>query len=115
LKLPEWQPNQLVFVDESAANERTMDRKYGWAYIGVTPHVYQSIKRSERWSLLPCYTIDGFFNWEIIQGSYTAELFNSFVENKVLPFCNTYPGLRSVLVMDNAKIHHNEVPSTLIL
>jgi len=44
-----------------------------------------------------------------------AELFNVFVENNVLPFCNPYPGPRSVLVMDKAKIHHNEVPSTLIL
>ena len=86
-----------------------MDRKYGWAPIGVTPHVYKSIKRSERWSILPVYTIDGFFVWDIIQGSYTIDLFNAFVEEKVLPFCNPYPGPRSILIMDNAKIHHNEV------
>jgi hypothetical protein len=83
LNLAEWQPNQLLFVDESAANERTMDRKYGWAPLGVAPYVYQSIKRTERWSLLPVYTSDGFFSWEIIQGSYTTESFNAFVENKV--------------------------------
>jgi DDE superfamily endonuclease len=112
LDLAEWQPNQLLFVDESAANERTMDRKYGWAPVGATPYVYQSIKCSERWSLLPVYTIDGFFNWEIIQGSYTTESFNAFVENKVLPYCNPYPGPRSILVIDNAKIHHNEVRIT---
>ena len=115
LNLAEYQPNQLLFLDESAANECTKDRKYGWSSVGVAPHVYQSIKRTERWSLLPVYTIDSFFNWEIIQGSFTAELFNAFVENSVLPFCNPYPGPRSVLVIDNAKIHHNEVPSTLIL
>jgi DDE superfamily endonuclease len=86
-----------------------MDRKYGWAPLGVAPYVYQSIKRTERWSLLPVYTSDGFFSWEIIQGSYTTESFNAFVENKVLPYCNPYPGPRSILVMDNAKIHHNEV------
>jgi hypothetical protein len=92
-----------------------MDRKYGWAPIGVTPHVYQSIKRSERWSLLPVYTLDGFFTWDIIQGSYTTDLFNAFVEEKVLPFCNPYPGPRSILIVDNAKIHHNEVHLTSIL
>jgi len=109
LDLAGWQANQLLFVDESAANERTMDRKYGWAPVGVTPHVYQPLKHSERWSVLPVYTVDGFFNWDIIQGSYTTDLFNAFIENKVIPFCNPYPGPRSILVMDNAKIHRNEV------
>ena len=64
-----------AFLDESAANERTMDRKYGWAPVGVTSHEYKSIKRSERWSILPVYTVDGFYVWDIIQGSYTKELF----------------------------------------
>src|SRR5438552_4144537 len=71
LKLAGWDASQLLFLDESAANERTMDRKYGWAPIGVTPHEYKSIKRSERWSILPVYTVDGFYVWDIIQGSYT--------------------------------------------
>lgn len=115
MDLAGWQANQLLFVDESAANERTMDRKYGWAPVGVTPHVYQPLKRSERWSVLPVYTVDGFFNWDIIQGSYTAELFNAFIAEKVLPFCNPYPGPRSILVMDNAQIHRNEVCNTSML
>ena len=50
----------MIFVDESAANERTGDRKFGWALKEVTPYEYRSIKRSERWSLLPAYTVDGF-------------------------------------------------------
>ena len=107
-----WDANQLLFLDESAANERTMDRKYGWAPIGVTPHKYKSIKRSERWSILPVYTIDGFYVWDIIQGSYTKELFNEFVCTQVLPCCTPYPGPRSILVMDNARIHHSEVLRT---
>jgi hypothetical protein len=35
--LKEWNARQLIFVDESAANERTQDRKYGWAPIGKAP------------------------------------------------------------------------------
>src|SRR5947207_15847781 len=89
-----------------------MDRKYGWAPIGVMPHEYKSIKRSERWSILPVYTVDGFYFWDIIQGSYTKELFNEFVCTQVLPCCTPYPGPRSILVMDNARIHHSEVLRT---
>ena len=35
--------------------------------------------------LLPVYTIDGYITWEIMQGSFTAELFEEFIEFKVLP------------------------------
>ena len=111
LKLATWTAEQLIFIDKSAANERSMDCKYGWAPLGVTPHIYASIKRSERWSILPVYTIDGYVNWEVIQGSYDKELFNNFVHNKVIPLTTLYPGVQSILIMDNAKIHHSDVYS----
>ncbi len=108
-KLATMEAEQLVFLDESAANERSAHRKYGWAPVGITPHEYKSIKRSERWSILPAYTADGFITWEIIQGSYSTELFNDFVEFNLLPFCNRFPGPRSIIVLDNARIHLSEV------
>jgi hypothetical protein len=100
---------QLIFVDESAANERTAYRKYGQAPIGITPVQQQCFKRSERWSILPAYTVDGFIIWEVVHGSFNVELFQEFIENKVLPHCNPYPGPRSVIIMDNAPIHSQEV------
>ena len=97
-------------MDESAANERTEDRKYGWAPIDVTSVEYQSFQRLERWSILSAYTVNGFMTWDIRHGSYTAESFEEFIENQVLPRCNPFPGPRSVIIMDNAPIHHSEVP-----
>ena len=35
MRLTTYDATQLVFVDESAANERTLDRKYGWAPKGL--------------------------------------------------------------------------------
>src|SRR5438552_17360751 len=87
-KLATMEAEQLVFLDESAANECSTHRKYGWAPVGITPHEYKSIKRSERWSVLPAYTTDGFITSESIQGSYSIELFNDFVEFNLLHFCN---------------------------
>jgi len=108
-KLSEWTAEQLIFIDESAANERTADRKYGWAPVGVTLREARPFGHAERWSLCPAYTIDGFITWEIVHGSLSAELYEDFIENKVLPLCNTYPLPRSVIVMDNAPIHRTEV------
>lgn len=112
-KLANWTADQLIFIDESAANERTSDRKYGWAPIGITPHEIRSFQRSERWSILPAYTMHGFMTWDIKHGSFTAELFEEFIENKVLPRCNPFPGPRSVIIMDNAPIHQSKVPPSL--
>jgi hypothetical protein len=108
-RLIEWTPEQLVYVDESACNERTSDRKYGWSPVGLPAQVVRSYKRSERWSILPAYTYEGFLDWDIMQGSYNAQLFALFIETQVLPHTMPFPGPRSVIIMDNAKIHRSEV------
>ena len=58
-KLSQWAADQLVLIDESAGNERTSDRKTGWVPIRITPFENKPFKRSERFSVLPAYTIDG--------------------------------------------------------
>ena len=108
-KMSMYMPNQLIFVDESAANECTSHRKYGWSPKGVRPHENIPFERSERWSVLPAYTVNGFLTWDIEHGSFLQELFEDFIENKLLPFCNPFPGPRSVIIMDNAPIYQSEV------
>jgi transposase len=105
---PQWNADQLVFLDESAANERTGDRKRGWSPVGLICEQFRPIKRSERWSILPALTVEGYIGYSIFQGAFNAELFIEFVEEKVLPHCNPYPGPRSVLILDNASIHKND-------
>jgi transposase len=71
----------------------------------------RDFRRSERWSILPAYTKDGYMAWKIFQGSYTKQIFNDFVRTEVLPRMNAYSEdqpPRSVLVMDNARIHCSE-------
>ena len=103
-----------MFIDESAANERTLDRKYGWSRIGTQCVVTEELKKSKKWSILPVYTQDGYIAWDILHGSYTIELFNQFIETWVIPNTNPFPGPNSVLIMDNVKIHHNEVRMAVV-
>jgi hypothetical protein len=105
-RLRKWKHYQLVFV-ESAANERTKDRKHGWAPIGERPIEHRPHKRSERWLILPAYTSRrGYITYE---NAFTKELYVRFLEEKVLPLCNIYdengPLPNSVLIMDNASVH----------
>ena len=83
-KLAGWRADQLIFADESVANECASNKKVGWAPKGITPHEYRLFKRSERWSILMAYTVNSFISWEFLQGSFTMELFEEFIEFKVL-------------------------------
>ena len=101
----QYDSDQLIFLDESASNERTGDRKYGWSPLGLICEHSRPLKKSERWSILPALTHDGYLDEVIFQGSITAEIFQEFVQERVLPHCSAYPGPRSVIILDNASIH----------
>lgn len=97
-------------MDESAANERTLDRRYGWAPRGLPAIDTQVLHRSTRWSILPAYTIHGYLeNTLIKQGSVNSETFSDWLCDHILPQCTPYPGPRSVLIMDKCSTHRNEV------
>jgi len=110
VQLNQWKSEKMVFVDESAANERTADRKWVWAPIGMPCLFEQALKRTKKWSLLPAYTVKGFLTWGIQRGSYHKEDFNDFIRYCVLPMMNAYlQGQNSILIMDNARIHKSDV------
>ena len=83
----DWSEDQLVFLDESACNERTGDRKFGWSPIGIECGVSRPAKKSQRWSILPAQSVNGYLSYLIYQGSITAETFELFVEQQVLSYC----------------------------
>ena len=94
-----------MFLDESAANERTSDRKYGWSPEGTVCGVARVLKRLERWSILPALVVDGYLSYLIFQGSITSAIFKAFIEERVLPYYTPYPGPQLVLILNNAAIH----------
>jgi transposase len=112
-RLSQWEAQQLVFIDESACCERNGHRKYGWAPIGHIAAVDCELKRSRRWSILPAFTTMGYISWKVVHGSITSAIFNDWVANEVIPQCGRYSQGEacSVLIMDNARIHHSEVTS----
>ncbi len=100
-RLGEWIAEQLIFLNESAACERTGDRRYGWASSGIVFTMSQDLRRSKRWSILSAFTVDGYIAWEMHQSSITAAIFNDFVRNQVLSQCTSviYEGLRWVFIL----------------
>jgi len=98
-----------VFLNESAINEHTLQRRKGWALIGGTASVVWPFKRTERWSILSAYAKEGFITYNVTHSSFTGEMFNKFVEHNLLPLCSPFLGPCSIIIVDNCKIHHNDV------
>jgi len=86
------------------SKDQWIDREC-WSPRGLACDALRPTKHSEWWSVLPALTIEDYLDYIVFQGSITADLFVEFVEERVLPCCNPYPGPRSVLILDNASIH----------
>jgi hypothetical protein len=109
-KVSRYSMDRLVFLDESASNERTGYRKRGWAPVGVDCTELVTTKWFTRWSILPALTIDGYLPDPLIyQGAVNQAMFNWFVQYRVLPYLKS----GSVIVLDNASIHRD--PSLVYL
>jgi transposase len=107
----DWRAQDIVCVDESACNERTGHRKFGWSLKGTPCYTTQSQKRSERYSILPAISINGFLPCTLIrQGSITGEIFYTWLKDELLPLLS--PG--QILVLDNASIHRSRDVKALV-
>lgn len=105
-RISEFSSYHLVFVDESGCDKRIGYRRTGWAPRGVTPVQVARFRRGERYQILPAYAQDGVVYAKVFQGTTDSSVFEEFIR-ELLPHCGRWPQPKSVLVMDNASIHHS--------
>ncbi len=94
-----------MFVDETAKDSRHACRRYAWAKRGEEALVSLPFVRGERVSVLASFDINGFFAWSMTFGTYTRKSFHNAFYDNILPYLNPWPLPRSILILDNAKIH----------
>ena len=82
------------------------DRHYGWSIKGVRAIVRRWFGNKLRVSVLAAYTIDGYIKALVFDGTCDGDIFEGFIIDQVVPLCNPYPGPRSVIILDNASVHH---------
>ena len=105
-----FHPDMLIWIDETGSDRRNSIRKYGYSLRGTPAQVFQLRVGGKRISAIPVMTTRG------IEGVYTStetingEKFEEFLCQCLLPIIMPYDGVnpRSVVVMDNASIHHME-------
>ena len=124
-------PNVFVFLDESAVDQSTAHRTHGRAEPGTRCVRRMTFIRGVRHSILPALTLHGIISLDVFEGFVNKDRFLSFLREQVVcifimhntrpervlqaPQLNPYPGKRSVVVLDNCSIHHDEEIRQLIV
>ena len=102
-----YHPKMLVCLDESAATNETLHRRFGSSKRGTIAKTNNYFfHRGTRYSVLGPFVMDeGFLDNCIIEGGFTSEMFLHALVQCVLPHMNPFPQERSVLLLDNCIIH----------
>jgi len=76
--------DMVIFLDESAKDDRTLGRKMGWSLIGTRCVQRRCFIRGQRYSILPALTLDGIIAYYIIEGPITTKRFMQFLREMVV-------------------------------
>jgi hypothetical protein len=116
-----------LFVDETHSDLATARRKYGWALKGrpAFKRVYNfQGDGANGCSAICSFSIEGFRTVTTYDVAVDTEVFMTTLQQRILPYMNPYPGPRSVLFLDNARVDRRglcrirrfrHLPSSLLL
>ncbi|KAG1760172.1 hypothetical protein EDD22DRAFT_781536 [Suillus occidentalis] len=81
--MAQYGPEELGFLDETSKDERTLGRNNGRSLKGTRAVKKQVFVRGHRLSGLGLLTIDGMVAVSVVEGSFTAATFKTFIEGDV--------------------------------
>jgi hypothetical protein len=76
--------NQLIFIDESAKDERSLSRLYGYSPRNTRAQKKVVFIQGKRYTILPALTLRGFVAVDIFEGSCNKKKFVDFILNQVV-------------------------------
>ena len=99
----------MVYVDECGFRAESF-RPYGYAPKGECVFGFISSQRTRKTSRVAARIADSFTAFLLFQGSYNAERFNTWLEEKLCPRLSS----AHLVIMDNAPIHKTQRTRELI-
>jgi transposase len=111
-----YDPSMLIWIDESGCDRRNCMRKRGYSLRGMTPKDHRLMVRDTRYSAIPVMSLDGVHDVYLAEGNVNGDKFATFVRSCLLPVLQpfNYTNPHSVVILDNASIHHVEEISDII-
>ncbi|XP_065891614.1 uncharacterized protein [Dysidea avara] len=103
-----FDPSFMQWIDESGFDKRNHLRKYGYGVRGQPPRNYTLTLRGKRYTSIAVLTTNGVEDVYITESSVDGDVFLDFVRRCMLPLLMPFNGTNpnSIVVMDNASIHH---------
>ncbi len=103
-----FDPSMMLWVDESGCDRRNALRKYGYGIRGQPPQDRSLILRGKRYSAIGILSTERVEDVYITDGSVNGETLLDFVQRDMLPLLMPFDGHNpnSIVIMDNASIHH---------
>lgn len=101
-------PELLIFVDETGADRRDCLRRCAYGMKGIPAVARKFTFRGDRVNAICAISMDGLLDFYTTTSSVNSDKFLHFIEHALIPHLQPFNGSnkRSVVIMDNATIHH---------
>lgn len=111
-----YDPSMLIWIDESGCDRRNCMRKRGYSVRGLPPRDHRLLVRGTRFSAIPVMTVEGIHDVYLMEGNVNSERFEEFITHCLSAFLQPFNWInpRSVVILDNAAIHHVDGVKDLI-
>ena len=111
-----YDPSMLIWLDETGCDRRHTIRKYGYSIRGLPLSDHRLLVRGIRYTAIPIVSTDGIHDVYLHRGTMDGDSFAQFLRNCLLPILQPFNWLnpRSVVILDNASIHHIQEVSDII-
>ena len=103
-----YEPEMLIFVDETGSDRRDSLRKYGYSLRGMPAKSHKIISRGKHVSAIAMMSMNGILDVKIVHDSVNGEVYSDFVEQFLVPHLLPYDGHNphSVIILDNCIMHY---------
>ena len=103
-----FDPQMLVWVDETGSARRNSVRTYGYSLKGMRAVSHQLRVGGKRINAIGVMSMQGMEDVYIVEGIVNGDVFERFVTRSLIPILKPFNGINShsVVIMDNASIHH---------
>jgi hypothetical protein len=107
-KLRAWVDDldQLVFVDETSKDRRSINRGYGWGPKNRSVINKGFTLTGKRVSIVGAYSNKGLLSFDITPDTFNAGRFEVWFGTVLLHHLNPYPQENSIVVLDGARYHN---------
>lgn len=112
-----YDSNMIIWIDESGCDRRNSLRRFAYTLRGIPPVAHTLLARGTRYSAIAAVSVKGVQDVVLVEGSVNGEIFTDFVKYSLVPILHPFNGYNpnSIVVMDNAAIHHVDSVAELIL